>query len=285
MTYVHLNGEVVPAKEATVSVRDRGFMYGDAVFETLRVYNGTPFRWPEHHDRLARGCDALQIDHNLTRSELRERIDATIAANDFDEAYCKLSISRGPQPGTITPQPVDEPTVVVYLSELPRGGTTGESVWDTPATVAHSEVQAISDAALPSGIKTHNYLPNILARAEQPEADEVLMCDDDGYLLEGAASNLFAVIDGTLHTPDATLAVLPGITRDVVCELATDLEIPVQEGQYQPAKLQQATEAFLTNSIWEIRPIKHSDITTFETGPITTTLINRFNQLVEQQYY
>ncbi|MFP4218711.1 MAG: aminotransferase class IV [Salinarchaeum sp.] len=284
MVLYHVNGDLVPKDEATVSVRDRGFMYGDAAFETLRVYNGTPFALAAHLDRLAATCRAMALDHGLTREDLRERIETTIAANDVEEAYCKLSISRGPQPGTVTPDPVAEPTVVVYVAELPRGGTEGTPVWSDPATVEIASTQVPSDAALPADAKTHNYLPNVIARANHPAADEVLMGDAEGHLLEGAASNVFFVREETIHTPEATLDLLPGITRDVVLDLATP-EYTTVEGTYHPDDLADADEVFLTNSTWEIRPVTRVDDRSFAVGPVTRKLIDRFNRYIEDRHY
>lgn len=284
MVLYHVNGDLVPKDEATISVRDRGFMYGDAAFETLRVYNGTPFALAAHLDRLEATCQAMALDHGLTRTDLRERIEATIAANGFEEAYCKLSISRGPQPGTVTPDPVVEPTVVVYIAELPRGGTEGPPVWSDPAVVETASTQVPPDAALPADAKTHNYLPNVIARANHPAADEVLMRDGEGRLLEGAASNVFFVRKETIHTPEATLDLLPGITRDVVLDLATP-EYTTVEGTYRPDDLADADEVFLTNSTWEIRPVTQVDDWSFAVGSVTRQLIDRFDRHVEDHHY
>ena len=133
LTY-HVDGDLVPADEATVSVRDRGFMYGDSAFETLRVYGGDPFEWTAHRERLQRTAETLGFG-DAVPEDLRDRVDETLAANDFGDAYLKVSVTRGVQPGKLTPDPDVDPTVVVYASPLPRGGVDGESVWDGPATV------------------------------------------------------------------------------------------------------------------------------------------------------
>ncbi len=303
----HVDGELVPADEATVSVRDRGFMYGDAAFETLRAYGGELFEWEAHADRLGRTCDALALDHGLSDADLRDRIRETLAANDLDDAYVKLSISRGVQPGKLSPGPVEEPTVVVYVADLPRGGRPErgtEPVWDGPATAAVVETRRIPDAALPAHAKTHNYLNGILARlelgeegdADREEAtpDEALMLDMDGNLAEGATSNLFFVRDGVLHTPSLDGPILPGVTRRVLLELAESEEIPVEEGTYDPADLRTADEAFLTNSTWEVRPLaalvgddggSGSDSVELGAGPVTQRLIDAFDARIEREHY
>jgi branched-chain amino acid aminotransferase len=282
----HVNGEVVPATEATVSVRDRGFMYGDAAFETMRAYAGRPFRWDAHAERLASTCDLLAIDHDLTDADLRERVDETLAANDLREAYVKLSITRGVQPGKLTPDPVDDPGVVVLVSELPRGGTAGEEVWDDPVTAEFVDVERVPDAAIPSRAKTHNYLNGILARLAS-DADTALMLDGDGYLAEAATSNCFFVRDGTLHTPSLDGPILPGITRETVLELADSEAIPTETGRYRPDDLRTADEAFLTNSTWELRPVTAVDgeRLTAGAGPVTGRLMDAYDRRVEREYY
>jgi branched-chain amino acid aminotransferase len=282
----HVDGELVPAAEATVSVDDRGFRYGDAAFETLRAYGGTVLDWAAHRERLEGTCDALSLEHGLSGSELRDRIDETLAANNLSDAYVRLSISRGVQPGKLTPQPEVDPTVVVYTKPLPRGGLEGDPVWDGPATVRSVETRRIPDAALPSRAKTHNYLNGILARAElEGEADEALLSDLEGHVAEGATSNLFFVRDGTVCTPTTDGDVLPGITRETVLELAREDGLPVEEGSYGLAEVLEADEAFLTNRTWELRPIASLDGVDLGGGPVTDRLSRLYDERVESVCY
>ncbi|MFU8868976.1 aminotransferase class IV [Natronococcus sp.] len=282
----HVDGELVPEAEATVSVDDRGFRYGDAAFETLRAYGGTVLDWAAHRERLEGTCDALSLEHGLSGSELRDRIDEMLAANDLADAYVRLSITRGVQPGKLTPQPEVDPTVVVYVKPLPRGGLEGDPVWDGPATVRNVETRRIPDAALPSGAKTHNYLNGILARAElEGEADEALLSDLEGNVAEGATSNLFFVRDGRVCTPTTDGDVLPGITRRTVLELAREAGLEVEAGSYEPAAVLEADEAFLTNRTWELRPIGSLDGVELGGGPVTDRLSRLYDEHVESVCY
>jgi len=286
--YYHVDGELVPAGEATVSVRDRGFMYGDGVFETLRVYGGTPFEWKAHADRLQNSCERLGFaDAVPSVTDLRERIGETLAANDLQDAYAKLSVTRGVQPGKLTPDEAVDPTIVVMVSELPHGGVDGERTWEEPARLQTVERRRIPDAAIPADAKTHNYLNGILARLElrdtDERADEALMRSTEGYLTEGATSNVFFIADGVLRTPTTELPVLPGITRKVVLDIA-ESETLVETGRYDPAMLSRADEVFVTNSTWEIRPVRRVDDTRFEPGPVTRRLQRAFDERVEQLY-
>jgi branched-chain amino acid aminotransferase len=283
----HVNGDLVPAEEATVSVRDRGFAYGDAAFETLRAYGGGVFEWDAHADRLYRTCDVLELDHGLERAELRRRVEETLAANDLEDAYVRLSVTRGVQPGKLTPAPEVDPTVVVVVKGLPRSGTAGDSTWAAPARLRTAATRRVPDEAIPAAAKTHNYLNGILARLELrgSDADEALLLDGDGYLAEGATSNVFFLLDGALRTPALDGPVLPGITRRVVMELAREEGVPVEPGRYGPGDLRAADEAFVTNSTWEVRPVESVDDATVGGGPVTDLLARGYDELVEARHY
>jgi branched-chain amino acid aminotransferase len=287
--YYHVDGDLVPDSEATVSVRDRGFMYGDAAFETLRAYGGTTFEWAAHRDRLERTCETLGMP-DAVPEDLADRVRETLAANDLDDAYVRVSVTRGEQPGKLTPRPEVDPTVVVVVKPLPRGGVDGEPVWDGPAALRTVETRRIPDEALPADVKTHNYLGGILARLElrrtagEDAADEALVRDTDGYVTEGATSNVFFVDGGTLHTPGLDASILPGVTRSVVLELAERADLPVETGRYRVEDIRAADEVFLTNTTWEVRPVTAFDGTDFEVGPTTERLMDAFDRRVERLY-
>ena len=283
--FYHVDGELVPADEATVSVRDRGFMYGDAGFETLRAYGGELFEWEQHATRLQATCETLGFGSAVPSADsLHNRIDETLDANDMEDAYVRLSVTRDVQSGKLTPDDSVDPTVVVIVTALPRGGVGGEPVWDGPAAVETVETRRIPTAAMPAGLKTHNYLNGILSRLELDDADEALVFSTEDYLTEGATSNLFFVRDGTLCTPTTDLPLLPGVTRAVVLELAREASIPVETGRYEQTAFETAEEVFLTNSTWEIRPVSSLDGWAFETGPVTRQLQDRFARRVESLY-
>jgi branched-chain amino acid aminotransferase len=193
--------------------------------------------------------------------DLEARIHATLDANDLADAYVKVSVTRGVQPGKLTPDEDVDPTVVVIAKSLPRGGVGSEPVWDDPARVRTVDTRRAPDAATPSDAKTHNYLGGILARVELrgTDADEALMLDVGGRVAEGATSNVFFVDDGTLKTPSLEGPILPGVTRSVVLELADEEGIPVETGAYDPAAVRGADEVFLTNTTWEVRPVASVD--------------------------
>lgn len=283
----HVDGEILPVGEATVSVEDRGFQYGDAAFETLRAYGGHLFDWGAHARRLEQTCEVLAIDHGLSRADLYDRIQATLEANELVDAYVRLSISRGVQPGKLDPDPDVDPTVVVIVKPLPRGGVAGEAVWDGPATLQTVSTQRIPDAAVPARAKTHNYLSGILARLELrgTDGDEAVMLDSAGHVAEGATSNIFAVDGDGLLTPALSGPVLPGVTRKTVLELADAEGIPAREVTVGPDTLRTAKEVFCTNSTWEVRPVDSVDGTAVGGGPVTELLAQRYREDVEAQFY
>ncbi|MES3517605.1 MAG: aminotransferase class IV [Natronomonas sp.] len=286
----HVDGQLCERDEATVSVEDRGFRYGDAAFETLRAYGGEVFAWDRHVDRLRSTCETLGMP-DVVPDDLPLRVAETLSASDLEDAYVRVSITRGVQPGKLTPGEAVDPTVVVVTKPLPRGGVEGSSVWAEPAVAQSVKTRRIPDSALPADAKTHNYLNGILARLELRRAsgpeyspDEALLRDTDGNVAEGATSNVFFVDDGVLKTP-AKGAILPGITREVVLELAESEEFPIERSGYSISDVRNADEAFFTNTTWEIRPIASLDGIDIGGGPMTTLLSRLYDERVEARCY
>jgi branched-chain amino acid aminotransferase len=286
----HVDGELVPRAEATVSVDDRGFRYGDAAFETCRAYGGEVFAWDRHVRRLEATCETLGMP-NAVPADLPVRVAETLDANGLADAYVRVSVTRGVQPGKLTPQPNVDPTVVVVVKPLPRGGLDGEAVWDDHATVQTVKTRRVPSNAVPADAKTHNYLNGIMARLELRRAsnegyqpDEALVRDAAGHLQEGTTSNVFFVADGTLKTP-ATGELLPGITRELVLELAAEESFPVETGTYDVDDVRDADEAFLTNTTWEVRPVDRVDGLQVGGGPITSLCRRLYDELVEARCY
>lgn len=282
----HVDGDLVPAAEATVSVRDRGFRYGDAAFETLRVYGGDLFAWDAHADRLRRTCDRLSMAPPPA-DDLRDRAEATLAANDLADAYLRLSVTRGPDGGGLAPPDDPDPTVVVTVRDLPRGGVGSESTWDGPATLQTVSTRRVPSAAIPADAKTHNYLNGVLASVELrvSDADEAVMLDAEGNVAEGTTSNVFFVADEGLHTPSLDGPVLPGVTRSIVLDLAESEGIPVHEGTYTPSDLRAADEAFITSTTREVRPVGTVDGIDLDGGPVTPLLARLYDRHVEERCY
>ena len=282
----HVNGTLVERSAATVSVEDRGFRYGDAAFETCRAYGGEVFRWGRHRERLEATCETLGMA-GVVPDDLALRVAETLEANELADAYVRVSITRGVQPGKLTPSLDVDPTIVVVAKPLPRGG----DVWEAPAVVQSVTTRRPPGNVLPAEAKTHNYLNGILARLELRRAsnddyrpDEALMRDTDGYVAEGATSNVFFVDDGVVKTPEVG-SILPGITRETVVELAENEGFPVETGRYEIGDVRDADEAFLTNTTWELRPIASVDGIDVGGGPMTELLSRLYDERVEARCY
>ncbi len=284
-----MNGRLVPASEATVSVHDHGFRYGDAVRVELRAYGGSVFEWETNDERLRRAASELRLGEAVPE-DLHERVRETLAANDLADAHLTVATTRGVG-GGLTPHHDSEPTVIVTAEERPRGGLDGTRAWDDPALVQIVKTRAISERAIPTPALTHARLDSVLARRELERAstddyhaDEALVRDEEDNLVGGAASSVFFVADGTLKTPSAAVA-FPDVTREVVLDLAREESFPVETGEYAPADVRGADEAFLTNPTWELRPIARADGVAVGTGPVTQLLARLFDEYVERRHY
>ena len=275
---VYLNGFFVPLEDAKVSILDRGFTYGDAIFETLRSYDGKVYRLTDHLKRLYENAQRIHLDIPLTQKEIEAVIHATLKANRNPEAYIRLTVSRGEgNPGLLI-DPDQLPTLIVLVmpfkpipAQLYRDGVT----------VALFENAAQKTSGLTRQVKSCNYLSQILVResAERKQAREGILLDADGYITEGTTSNIFIVKDGQLLTPPINEYVLAGVTRQVVLELARKLGIPFSERPLSRSELYDADEAFLTNTSIEILPVTradHSLIGAGVPGDITNSLRQAF---------
>jgi len=283
---VCVDGQICPAAEATVPVADRGFMYGDGIFETLRVYGGRVFAWERHRQRLRRGCELLRIDLAVDDDTLADWIDALLTANGLREAYLKIMVSRGVTGGRLRPSHDATGTVVIVCEPMARGGHAGAPSWETPASCAIVETQRTPDAAIPSRLKPLAYLNGIIAHLEAPAwTDEPLMQDGAGHIAEGAVSNLFMVDEEGLHTPPVDGDLLAGVTRAVVCELGAAEGLPVNQEPINRHRLYGADEVFLTNTTWEIRPVDRVDAVRYDPGPVTALLQHRYDAEIETFAY
>jgi branched-chain amino acid aminotransferase len=254
--YAYVNGKFVPETEARVSIFDRGFLYGDGCFETMRVYNGRVFRAWEHMERLLAGLKALGIVPALSAEELRAVCRVLIHRNAVDDGIARVYVTR------------DSVSAVCH----PRQFVARE----VKAMVSTVRV----DRQL-SCYKTANRLPYLLAQleAEQVGATEAILLNGDGHVVEGNTSNIFVVKDGWLVTPPLTDGPLPGIARHAVIVLAHELKVPVEERSFGLEFLECADEVFATNSLIEIAPV----VTWGHAQTVTKRLQQAYRQLVARE--
>ncbi|MGD9850929.1 MAG: aminotransferase class IV [Nitrospirales bacterium] len=276
--WVYVNGNYVPEKEATISVFDHGFLYGDGVYETLRIYQGRPFLLDRHLVRLRHSCELIGLGSPLRDEEWRPILAGMLHRNQLFDAGFRLTISRGAGEMGIDPGLCPFPTVVVmakvlssYSRELREQGVRLELV----------SVRRNPLAAQSPQIKSLSFLNNILAKQEAAQAGafDALMLNMDQHVTECTTSNIFFVKQGTLCTPSAECGILKGITREVIMELARDLGLSVEEGHYGVDALLQADECFITNTGMEVMPVSQigqNVIGAGKAGPMAMSLWRAF---------
>lgn len=275
---VVLDGRCCPPGEATVSVFDRGFLYGDSVFETLRTYGGVPFELDEHLRRLESSAGRVYIRVPVAREQLRAEVLAAIAAAGHPESYVRLMITRGEGQLGLDPALADRPRRVIIVQPL----------HPPPADQYESGIAAISyrtervvDATSAQGAKVGNYLISVLAMREArlAGAQEALIRDGQGRILEGASSNVFIVTQGVLITPGEDAGILAGITRAHLLALARELGLLVELRALERDAVLAAEELFISSSIRELLPVVRLDgraIGAGTPGPIYRRLLSAF---------
>jgi branched-chain amino acid aminotransferase len=284
---VYINGSLVPRSEARISVSDHGFLYGYGLFETMRAYDGTIFLLERHLERLRKSAKSIGI--KLAGIDLSQACRDTLEANGLQSVRIRLTITNGDSDAFPWQETNSQPTVVITAREYQpfskqvysRGFKAGVS------SFIRSRCSSLS------GIKSTNYLVNVLARHEATlnGLDEALLLNEDGYLTEGSTSNIFFVKSSGLVTPPLASGILPGITRDMVIEIVGTLGISVAEDNITLADLPQFQEAFLTASTMEIMPLvmikgqdgKENMVGSGEPGETTKRLMAAYKERVAKE--
>jgi len=271
---VSIDGQVVDSGEARVSVFDRGFLYGDSVFEVFRTYGGVPFAETEHLERLGRSADRLMIPMPVSIERLSSEVRATLNAAGDGDWYVRVVITRGTGPLTYDPSTARAPLRVIIAAPV---SVPPPEHYERGVAVSLLQASRPTDDERASGAKASNYLANLLAvhEAKQTGAQEALVLGRSGQILEGASSNIFVVKDGKLRTPEPQPGILVGITRAIVLAAAADEGIEAEEGEVRPEDLYDADEAFITSSIREVMPVVLADGHTIgpgTPGPVTKRL-------------
>jgi branched-chain amino acid aminotransferase len=283
--WIHLNGRLVPEEEARLSVFDRGFLYGDGIFESMRAVGGVVFRAGRHLDRLLRSAEAIGLDLTDRNPALLAALDEIVSVNRLADARLRITVTRGAgQPGDYVGV-AGPPTVVV--SGAPYQGLD-EALYRAGVGIAIPGRRQIPPDALDPAIKSISRLASVLARREARDrgAFEAVLLDGAGLLTEGTVSNLFLVVGGRLLTSPSPAGGLPGITREAVIELARAAGIEVSEESLPAARLVEAQEAFLTNTSWEVLPVVRADdrpIGDGTPGEVTRLLLASYRDLVRKE--
>jgi branched-chain amino acid aminotransferase len=279
---VSIDGTIVATGEATVSVYDRGFLYGDAVFEVLRTYGGRPFALEEHVARLRRSADSVFIVLPVDDVTLRGEIEAAVAAAGGGESYLRVVITRGSGPLSLDPETATHPLRVILVEPVTP---PSRDAYQHGIALASAATRRPGDGTAAAGAKITNYLASLLAlrAARARGAQEALVIDGRGHVVEGATSNVFVVKAGRLATPPESAGILAGITRAHLFGVARELGFPVDERELVLDDIYRADEVFITSSIREVMPVRRVDdrlIGAGSPGPVTRALHRRFRESV-----
>jgi branched-chain amino acid aminotransferase group I len=280
---VYYNGDFLPADKVAISPFNRGLLYGDGVFETLRAYGGRVFRLERHLKRMHEGLQVLRIVPDWEVHVIEQSINELIKLNNLSDTALRISVFRGDGEG---PDSSDGLRASILISAKPLNKYRAQD-YETGFS-AHLVSMRRSSYSPLSRIKSLNYLDNILARLEAREhnAQEALLLNTLGWVAEGATSNVFIIKDKKLITPPADAGILPGITRAAVLEIAGNLDIKTQEKTFSPEELLRADESFLTNSLMEIMPLvmlNERKIGSGRPGSLTELLRQSYRELVNKE--
>jgi branched-chain amino acid aminotransferase len=255
---VVMDGRLVPGDRAAVSVFDRGFLYGDSVFEAIATRGGKPVDLAAHLDRLVRSAERVYIPMPVSTTELAAEVEQALVASGNAESNIRLMLTRGQGALGLDPSGTQDPLRVIIVTPLHR---PAPETYQRGIGVSTYRTQRIADATDAAGAKVGNYLVAVLAvRAARAEgSDEALILDASGEVVEGATSNVFAVVGGVLVTPPVEAGILPGITRARLLGIADGLGIRIEQRSLSVEQLTRADEVFISSSIREVVPVVRID--------------------------
>ena len=282
---VYIDGKFYPKAEAKISVFDHGFLYGDGIFEGIRLYKGCVFRLEEHLERLEMSAKALCLNMPWTRKEISDIVCESCRRNKLTDGYIRLVVSRGFGDLGLSPKNCPTPSIICIADSIKL---YPEELYTTGMKIITAPTRRVSPAALPPMIKSLNYLNNILAKmeAQQHGFHECLMLNEQGYVSECTGDNVFLIHKGKLITPASYAGALVGITRQVAIEVAQTLNIPVVETNITRYDVWNADECFLTGTAAEVIPVIEVDarvIGTGKPGPLTAKILTEFRKKASKE--
>ncbi|HWL06915.1 MAG TPA: branched-chain-amino-acid transaminase [Planctomicrobium sp.] len=281
---IYLAGKLVDKEQAVVSVYDHGLLYGDGVFEGIRVYSKRVFRLKDHIDRLYESALAIRLIIPISPEEMTKAVEETVAANNIEDGYVRLVVTRGAGSLGLDIRRTSNPQVIIIADTI---SLYPEELYEKGMEIITASTIRNHPGALSPRIKSLNYLNNILAKIEGTDAGcpETLMLNHLGHVAECTGDNIFIVKNGVLKTPPSDAGILEGITRNVVIELAKEAGIEVQETTLIRHDIYVADECFLTGSAAEVIPVNKLDGRTIgagKPGPVTRQLRTRFQEYVRE---
>jgi branched-chain amino acid aminotransferase len=279
---IYINGKFFDKADAKISVFDHGLLYGDGIFEGLRIYEGRVFRLRQHLERLYDSAKAIKLEMPITFEQMMDATRNAVEVNQKKDGYIRLVVTRGAGSLGLDPRKASNPQVIIIVDDIKL---YPQEMYDNGLTIVTASTIRNHPNSLNPRIKSLNYLSSILAQIECIEAGciEALMLNHKGEVAEGSADNIFIVKRGVVKTPPPEAGILEGITREAVMELATKAGITVQQTALTRFDVYGADECFLTGTAAELIPVVKVDgraIGTGKPGPITKRLHERFHQLV-----
>jgi branched-chain amino acid aminotransferase len=279
---IYINGKFFDKADAKISVFDHGLLYGDGIFEGLRIYDGRVFRLRQHLERLYDSAKAIKLEMPLTFEQMMDAMRNAVEVNQKKDGYIRLVVTRGAGSLGLDPRKASNPQVIIIVDDIKL---YPQEMYDNGLTIVTASTIRNHPNSLNPRIKSLNYLSSILAQIECIEAGciEALMLNHKGEVAEGSADNIFIVKRGVVKTPPPEAGILEGITREAVMELATKAGITVLQTALTRFDVYGADECFLTGTAAELIPVVKVDgraIGTGKPGPITKRLHERFHQLV-----
>ncbi|MDG4656891.1 branched-chain-amino-acid transaminase [Ectobacillus antri] len=280
--WIYLNGKFVPKQEAKVSVYDHGYLYGDGIFEGIRVYSGNVFRLKEHLVRLYESAKSILLDIPYSLAEMTEIVAETIRRNHLSDGYIRLVVSRGEGNLGLDPASCLRPNIVVIAEQL---ALFPAEYYKTGIPIITVATRRNRPDVLSPQVKSLNYLNNILVRIEAKLAgvQEALMLNEQGYVAEGSGDNVFIIKGNRLITPPSSAGALEGITRNAIMEIGAALGYDVREELFTRHDVYVADEVFLTGTAAEVMPVTKVDgrvIGDGAPGVHTNRLLAEFRALV-----
>jgi branched-chain amino acid aminotransferase len=278
---IYIDGQMHDEADAKISVFDHGLLYGDGVFEGIRFYNGRVFKLAEHMDRLWDSARVLMLEIPQTKEELTSALLATIRENGLQDGYVRLVVTRGVGDLGLNPRLCKRASVIIIATKI---ALYSEELCRNGLDIITCATRRVSQGAVPPAVKSLNYLNNIFAKIEamQANAAEALMLNEQGYVAECTADNVFIIKAGQLFTPPVAAGSLRGITRGAVLDLATEIGVPTSEPELTRYDIFTADECFLTGTAAELVPVVRVDsrvIGDGRPGPVTLRLLERFRHL------
>lgn len=278
---VYINGKYYDENDAKVSVFDHGFMYGDGIFEGIRLYNKNVFRLPMHMDRLFRSAKAIMLDLPWTKQEIADAVCDACRTNNLTDGYIRLIISRGKGKLGLSPFTCSDPQLIIIADQIQL---YPNETYEKGLKAITVPTRRNSHAALPPMVKSLNYLNNILAKIEAYKLgyQECLLLNNEGYVAECSGDNVFIVFEDKLITPPVSCGSLGGMTRRAVLDVAKRLGIEVVEKPLARFDVWTADECFLTGTAAKLIPLVELDgrsIGDGKPGSITKKLLQGFNEI------